>query len=197
MTTEGQLTLPVIPGPALVAGPVFLCFECPPLPRKAKRVDGVLIPAGPPIVPFSKRHRTRIMWVKSHKPPFAKVPTAHEYDDPESASWKETIGEIAEQHMAGRPPSAREIALLIHAFRPIPESWSRRDKELALAGGIRPTSKPDDDNYLKLRDALNGIVWIDDSQCVDSRVLKFYSDTPALRIEVRELLPPSDLPRPK
>jgi Holliday junction resolvase RusA-like endonuclease len=79
---------------------------------------------------------------------------------------------------------------LMHVFRPVPESWSRRDHELALVGGIRPTSKPDDDNYLKIRDALNGIVWNDDAQCVDSRVLKFYSKRPALRIEIRELISP-------
>ena len=68
-------------------------------------------------------------------------------------------------------------------------SWSRRDQEAALAGGIRPTSKPDWDNHAKVTDALNGIVWHDDSQVVDGRSIKVYSDSPALRIEVREFLP--------
>lgn len=185
MTDGPQLVLPVLPGPALVAGPVFVCFECGPLPRKPKRnADGVLV-VGDPVVPFNKKHCTRAVQGNRFRKAFVQ-----EYDDPESARWKEILKGIALRHMRGRPPSPRPIALLVHAFRPVPESWSRRDRELALLGGIRPTPKPDDDNYLKIRDALNGVVWIDDAQCVDSHVLKFYSERPGLRIEVREFLEP-------
>jgi len=35
-------------------------------------------------------------------------------------------------------------------------------------------------------DALNEIVWKDDGQIADLRVIKRYSDMPALRVEVRE-----------
>ena len=90
--------------------------------------------------------------------------------------------------MRGRAPTENPVALLVHAFLRIPESWSRRDREAALAGAIRGTSRPDWDNYAKITDALNGIVWKDDSQVVDGRVLKYYSDSPALRIEVREFI---------
>lgn len=182
--TKGQLTLPQIPGPALVVGPVFLCFEVPPLPRKPKKNDRGEKIVGEPVVPFNKKHCARIVH------PRGRNSFVHEYDDPESAEWKQTIRAIAERYMRGRLPTALPVALLVHAFRPVPESWSKRDRELALLGAILPTSKPDDDNYLKIRDALNGVVWNDDAQCCDSRVLKLYSARPALRIEVREFMPP-------
>ena len=41
-----------------------------------------------------------------------------------------------------------------------------------------------------MADALNEIVWKDDSQVVDGRSIKIYSDRPALRIEVREFVQP-------
>jgi Holliday junction resolvase RusA-like endonuclease len=72
----------------------------------------------------------------------------------------------------------------------VPESWSKRDKAAALDGTIRPTGRPDWDNYGKITDALNGICWKDDSQVVDGRVIKLYSDAPALRIEIREFISP-------
>jgi len=60
-----------------------------------------------------------------------------------------------------------------------------------LEGRVLPTSKPDGDNNLKLvQDALNEIVWRDDAQVVDARVIKRYAAEPALRIQVREFGPP-------
>ena len=39
-----------------------------------------------------------------------------------------------------------------------------------------PTVKPDDDNLCKVRDAFNGVVWVDDSQVVESHLYKLYTD---------------------
>lgn len=50
-----------------------------------------------------------------------------------------------------------------------------------------PTSKPDPDNIMKGLDALNEVVFRDDKQIVDARVIKSYSERPALRIEIVEI----------
>lgn len=93
--------------------------------------------------------------------------------------------------MRGRPPTTRPVALLVHAFREIPASWSRHDRDMAMAGGILPASRPDEDNNLKVvQDGLNGIVWHDDAQVCDGRCIKRYSARPALRVEVREFVDP-------
>lgn len=175
--TEGQLTLPVIPGPALVAGPVFVAFEYAAGVPEGRSRDT-------PVVPFKHKHGARIVHPRAGKP------FVQEYPHPESAAWERAIGQVARLHMRGRPPTARPVALLVHVFKPIPQSWTARERELALSGGIRPTSKPDWDNHGKVTDGLNGVVWVDDSQVVDARVIKLYSAAPALRVEVREMLEP-------
>ena len=177
---EGQFALPSIPGPALVVGPVFICFEyAAGVTKQRKRQQ--------PIVPLKHKHGARIAYSRTGKP------FVHEYPHPESKAWEKAIGQLALVHMRGRPPSDRPLALLVHAFIPIPPSWSKREREDAITGAILPTSKPDWDNYGKITDALNGIVWLDDAQVVDGRVLKRYSVNPALRIEVREFIAQSTL----
>ncbi len=70
----------------------------------------------------------------------------------------------------------------------IPQSWSAKKKAAAMRGDIRPTGKPDGDNILKSAgDALNAVVWRDDAQIVDARIVKRYSDRPRLRIEVEQI----------
>jgi Holliday junction resolvase RusA-like endonuclease len=65
----------------------------------------------------------------------------------------------------------------------------RRPKSVKRA---MPTTKSDLDNYFKLAsDALNGIVWDDDSQIVELIARKAYCedwDSPSIFIEVHELM---------
>ena len=72
----------------------------------------------------------------------------------------------------------------------VPPSWTRKRRDDALAGVIRPTGKPDYDNIGKVVDALNGIVWVDDSQIVDARIRKLYDERARLVIEVEECAMP-------
>ncbi|MDO8534113.1 MAG: hypothetical protein Q7S17_05150, partial [Xanthobacteraceae bacterium] len=58
---NGQLTLPVVPGPALVVGPVFLCFE-----YAAGVPDGRVRQT--PVVPFKHKHGARIVFPRKGKP---------------------------------------------------------------------------------------------------------------------------------
>lgn len=47
-------------------------------------------------------------------------------------------------------------------------------------GELRPTTKPDVDNYVKgVKDGLNKVIWQDDSQVVNLTVRKFYSMHPS------------------
>lgn len=81
-----------------------------------------------------------------------------------------------------------EVAMLIEANFEIPKSFSKKKKELALSGSLRPKTKPDWDNIGKIvSDALNKIVYNDDSQVVDARVIKKYSDTPCVKISIKIL----------
>ena len=71
---------------------------------------------------------------------------------------------------------------------PIPASWSKAHKAAALAGTELPTSKPDIDNVVKaILDACNGMVFRDDSQVVILIATKRFSETPGVRVVIREV----------
>ena len=72
---------------------------------------------------------------------------------------------------------------LIKAQFEIPKSWTKAKKAAAEANEIYP-KKPDADNIAKIvLDSLNSIVWDDDAQVYDLRVVKTYGD-PCLVTEV-------------
>ncbi len=88
----------------------------------------------------------------------------------------------------GQPCLEGPLSLLVGITVGIPASWSKRKQTAALAGLLRPTGKPDADNTLKLlADALNKVVWRDDSQLVDVRVHKFYGREPGAVLEIGTL----------
>ncbi len=182
---EPQPELPTLEHrwPALIPGPVpFVCFEL----------------RGPP--GHKGRHRSRLVipreaWLHTGKASYitregSKKIFIQQYPDPATEAYEATLAEAAQLFMRGRQPTSNPVALLVHSFREIPVSWSKKDQAKALHGAILPTSRPDWDNYGKVTDAFNGIVWGDDSQVVDGRVIKRYSDSPAMRIEVREFIEP-------
>ena len=75
----------------------------------------------------------------------------------------------------------------IIAYMRIPNSTSKKKKNLMRRGMIRPTKKPDIDNIFKVvADALNGVAYPDDKSIVDCQVRKFYSDRPRLMVIVRD-----------
>src|SRR5262245_61430238 len=65
----------------------------------------------------------------------------------------------AQQAMDGRPPITVPARAEITVDLPVPASWSGRRRDAALRGDVRPTSRPDTDNYIKTElDAIQAIV---------------------------------------
>lgn len=68
------------------------------------------------------------------------------------------------------------VHLRVFFYKQIPKSFPKYRKELAEKGFIRPVTRPDLDNCLKLvKDACNEIIWRDDSQIVYVMAEKFYT----------------------
>lgn len=87
-----------------------------------------------------------------------------------------------------RFPDDAMLDMRIKAYYSIPQSKSKKKKELMRAGVIRPTKKPDMDNCIKIiADALNKIAYHDDTQIVDCQVRKFYSDDPKVEVRILEI----------
>jgi Holliday junction resolvase RusA-like endonuclease len=87
----------------------------------------------------------------------------------------------AQLAMDGRPPLDMPVRIELLVELPVPASWSKRKAESAIAGSVRPTSRPDVDNYVKsILDAINTIVVADDAQVVDLRAVKKFGITPKM-----------------
>jgi Holliday junction resolvase RusA-like endonuclease len=76
-----------------------------------------------------------------------------------------------------------EIFMSLKFYRSIPKSTPKNKKILMEAGILLPSKKPDLDNYIKLvQDALNKVLYVDDSQIVLLNSEKFYSSKPRVEI---------------
>lgn len=102
------------------------------------------------------------------------------YTPAKTRSYEELIGLQGRLAMRGERPWTGPLNLTVSAYLPVPKSWSTKKRQMALNGQIKPTSKPDMDNIIKLADGLNGIAWEDDSQIVNVLAHKAYAADPAL-----------------
>lgn len=105
-------------------------------------------------------------------------------DPIKSRDFKHFVKMIASEHA----PAAlieTEIRLFVDIYRPIPKSFSKKNRAEAIAGQLRPTKKPDLDNLVKgIKDGMSKVIWYDDSQIVDMTVRKFYSENPRAVVKV-------------
>lgn len=112
----------------------------------------------------------------------------HVYTPEKTRNYEAALKYAAQQVMGDRPPLDGPLSVEIRVDVPIPQSWSKKSKALALQGATRPAKKPDWDNFAKVIDALNLVVWVDDGQIVDGRVVKHYSAKPGIKIRVQPAL---------
>lgn len=136
----------------------------------------ILLPGDP-----RGKGRPRFRIVKPRgRPQFVTV-----YTDSDTVAYETALARCGRVAMGSAAPFPGPLTAFAEAFMPIPASWSGKKRAAAAAGEIFPVSKPDGDNIAKcVGDALNKIVWLDDSQIVMWQVLKTYSDFPRLRISV-------------
>ena len=108
------------------------------------------------------------------------------YDPVKSRNYKEVVRTEAlklrlEKLLCG------ELEVTVNIYRSVPKSFSKKNNAMALREDIRPITKPDVSNIVKgIEDALNGILWRDDSQIVDLHVSKFYSEIPRVEVFITE-----------
>ena len=111
------------------------------------------------------------------------------YTPKETRDYEGTLRVQAMRIMQGqsRNPFQGALRVQVTAHMAIPRSWAKWLQGAAKDGLVHPTTRPDADNIVKMLDGLNGVVWRDDAQIVDVRVLKLYSERPRLVVEVTEI----------
>lgn len=76
----------------------------------------------------------------------------------------------------------------IQVIQGVPQSWSKKKREVALAGKLAPTTRNGDlDNIAKsILDALNECVYHDDCQVTTLLISKRYGETPCAIVKFNE-----------
>lgn len=110
------------------------------------------------------------------------------FPHPEQAKYATKVRAIIESLDRPTEPLTGPLMLSVDVMLPIPASWSKRKRDEAIAGYIRPTSKPDVSNLLKnIEDIMNGLIWVDDKQIVGARIVKSYNALPGWLVTVQTI----------
>jgi Holliday junction resolvase RusA-like endonuclease len=97
--------------------------------------------------------------------------------------FESVVRERATMEWKGDPLVTCAVCMDVTFVREIPKSWSKKKTAAALAGELRPASKPDLDNLEKaVTDALNQVVYYDDSLIVEKTSRKVYGARPRAEI---------------
>ncbi|HDR8155560.1 TPA: RusA family crossover junction endodeoxyribonuclease [Bacillus cereus] len=108
-------------------------------------------------------------------------------DPMKSRNFKQYVRLVASQNA---PEELLEgpLFLEVKVYKPLLKKFSKKKRLEAEQGLIRPTTKPDVDNYAKgILDGLNSVIWKDDNQVIDLHVSKWYSEKPRVEVTVKEL----------
>lgn len=124
--------------------------------------------------------------VAKGRPRFAKA-TGHAYTPEKTRNFEAALKYAAVQVMGDRPPLDGPLEVEMSVVLPVAKSWPKKRRLQALSNILLPTKKPDFDNYQKIVDALNEVVWIDDGQITDSHFKKRYGDKPGTWIKVKRV----------
>lgn len=110
------------------------------------------------------------------------------YTPAKTRAYEDTVRIAAAMAMGERRPFQGEVTMTVTAMVAIPTSFSKRKRLNAIAGIIRPTTRPDADNYAKAAlDGCNGILFRDDSQVTDLIIRKRYAADPRLVVTMEAL----------
>ena len=114
--------------------------------------------------------------------------TGRVYTPAKTRSYEDALRSAAETEMVGRARLTGPVRVDVIACFPVPASWPRKKRADALSGALRPTTKPDADNLLKVLDAFDAVVWDDDKQVVFASVEKVYGPDPSFRALIQEMV---------
>jgi Holliday junction resolvase RusA-like endonuclease len=109
------------------------------------------------------------------------------YTDKQTLSYEAMIATFAKQAMGGTEPLKTPVSVFLYVRLPIPQSYPKKRREACLSGAEKPCKKPDIDNIAKTYlDAMNGVIFVDDTQVIDLHVKKLYAAEAGVDVMVME-----------
>lgn len=110
---------------------------------------------------------------------------ARSYTPAKTQRYEDLIRCEAVAAMNGDKPLEEAVCMTVTAYVQPPKSLSRKKRAAAIDGTLKPSTRPDVDNYAKAAlDGCNAIIFRDDSLVTDLIVRKRYSERPRLVITV-------------
>ena len=110
------------------------------------------------------------------------------YTDKQTQDYEALIKFFAAQAMGSTDLLETPVSVFLYVRLPIPQSYPKKRREACLSGAERPCKKPDIDNIAKTYlDAMNGVIFVDDTQVIDLHVKKLYSEKAGVDVMVMEV----------
>ena len=131
-------------------------------------------------VPLEPKGKGRPRFSRHGK--FTKV-----YTDQTTLDYETAIQSCAAKAMGASRPLETPVSVFLYIRLRIPQSYSKKRTEACLSGAERPAKKPDIDNVAKaFLDAMNGTVYLDDTQVVELNIKKVYSAVAGVDVAIME-----------
>ena len=110
------------------------------------------------------------------------------YTPEKTVTYEGMIRTAATQELSGRNAFDEPVEFTLRAIFPVPASWSEKKRQRAIVGELKPGKKPDLDNIVKAwNDALNGVVYRDDSLICRMTLDKRYGPQALVVVTVRPM----------
>ena len=109
------------------------------------------------------------------------------YSPTKTRDYESVIKDAAKKSMGSNELLETPVTVAIYITVPIPQSYSKKRTEACLRGSERPIKKPDIDNIAKcFLDAMNQVVYLDDTQVLTLHVTKVYGTVGMVEVMVKE-----------
>jgi Holliday junction resolvase RusA-like endonuclease len=108
------------------------------------------------------------------------------YTDAKTIDYETHVAMRARHAIGATEPLKGALSVFLYLRYTIPASYSKKRKEACLAGLEYPKRIDIDNVYKSITDAMNGIVYLDDSQIVEAHIKKVYAEESGANIMVQE-----------
>lgn len=110
------------------------------------------------------------------------------FTDPKTKTYEQTIKAWAQRAIGSGSPLEGPVSVDLYIRMGVPASTTKKRTEACLHNQELPTKKPDIDNIIKAYlDAMNGIIYKDDTQVVRLSAKKGYSLVPGVDVCVVQI----------
>ena len=108
------------------------------------------------------------------------------YTDSKTLEYETLVGFKARQAIGASEPLKGHLTVFLYLRYAVPASYSKKRTEACLNGLEFPKRVDLDNCYKSITDAMNGIVYADDSQIVEAHIMKCYSLEPGANVMIHE-----------